>query len=128
MLLSIHPLFYALTLTIGLVPVATATKSYPSAKPSATLSRKLTQGLSNKPSCARPFTSTAAQNLVDLSQNQFRDNMTATIESHLTPALLQELHKFWFEHLDDADQLIVADQSAHKRWYMGGAELDQECV
>ena len=130
MLLIIRPLFYSLALTIRLVPLSAATKLHQSSvEPSPTrLQRKLTPELNGKPSCARLFTSTAASSLMDLSQNPFRDNMTASIELQLTPALLQDVREFWFKHLDNVDSFIVAGQGATKRWYGGGDEFDQQCV
>ncbi|PHH64741.1 hypothetical protein CDD81_4003 [Ophiocordyceps australis] len=54
--------------------------------------------------------------------------MTQNLESQLTPALLNKLHEFWFQHLDGPDALVVPSSSDNKRWFAGGAELDHECV
>lgn len=128
MLHSLRPLFYFLVLMIGLVPLAAATKlSRSRVQASPDHLRNLTPEVGNNPSSARLFTSTAAPALLDLSLSQFRDNITATVESHLSTALLQEIREFWFEHLD-ADSLIVASPASSLRWYAGGDEMDQQCV
>jgi hypothetical protein len=54
--------------------------------------------------------------------------MTATIESHLSPFLLQAIREFWFEQLEDVDSLVVASHAASLRWYAGGDEMDQQCM
>ena len=129
MLHPLYALFYCLVLTIELVPLAAATKlPQSSVQRSPAHLRDLAPKLGNNPSPARLFTSTAVPALLDLPQGQFRDNMTATIESHLSPVLLQEIREFWFEQLEDVDSLIVASGAASLRWYAGGDEMDQQCV
>lgn len=128
MLLSFHLLVCGLALTTWPVPLAAATRLHQSIGPSPPPTRTLTPRPSEQLCPARLFTSAAAQGLLESSQHQFRDNMTARIESYLTPSLLQEVREFWFEHLDHPDSVVVARPNDNHRWYMGGAALDDACL
>jgi hypothetical protein len=128
MLLSVHILFYALALTIWPVPVSVAAQFHQRVKPSILQPQQQpVPELSPAPFCTRLFTSTAT-GLLNLSKDPFRDNMTAGIEAQLTPARLQEIRDFWFEHLNHEDSFVIPGQDAHKRWYMGGEALDRACA
>ena len=127
MLLPVHILLCALALTICPVPISVAANLQQSVKSFTPYPQKPASETRHEPSRARLFTSTAI-GLLSLPKDPFRDNMTAGIESLLTPALLREVRDFWFQHLDNADSFVIADQEAGKRWYMGGQAFDQTCV
>jgi hypothetical protein len=42
--------------------------------------------------------------------------------------LLDELRRFWFEHIDDESRLILPDMSVMKRFFMGGEDFDKACT
>lgn len=42
--------------------------------------------------------------------------------------LLDELRRFWFEHVEDASLRVLPDMSVMKRFFMGGDEFDGLCV
>lgn len=46
----------------------------------------------------------------------------------LSPALLEDVRNFWFDHLSTEDALILPGQSEFKRWFSQDAEFDQACV
>lgn len=50
------------------------------------------------------------------------------IKQTLTPALLQHVRSFWFDHLSSEDALILPGQSEMKRWFMRDSEFDKACV
>lgn len=50
------------------------------------------------------------------------------IREHLTSTNLQAIRSFWFEHLDNPDDFILAEQEKQKRWFMSGEEFDNVCV
>ncbi|KAH7111174.1 hypothetical protein B0J13DRAFT_462014 [Dactylonectria estremocensis] len=50
------------------------------------------------------------------------------LEQHLTPALLQGLREFWYEHLENEEDFIMPTADHSRRWYMGGKELDNVCL
>ncbi|XWW97529.1 hypothetical protein V2A60_005513 [Cordyceps javanica] len=52
----------------------------------------------------------------------------AALDKVLTPDFLKSVRDFWYEHLPGDDDLVVPGQTAHKRWYAGGAEFDKACV
>lgn len=50
------------------------------------------------------------------------------LEQYLTPALLQGLREFWYEHLENEEDFIMPTADHSRRWYMGGKELDNMCL
>ncbi|KAJ5669211.1 hypothetical protein N7462_010281 [Penicillium macrosclerotiorum] len=50
------------------------------------------------------------------------------LKQALTPALLEEVRHFWFDHLGGEDHLILPGQSAMMRWFRRDADFDKACV
>lgn len=46
----------------------------------------------------------------------------------LTPALLEDVRNFWFDHLTTEDALILPGRSEFQRWFTRDAEFDRACV
>ncbi|KAK0389037.1 hypothetical protein NLU13_2613 [Sarocladium strictum] len=42
--------------------------------------------------------------------------------------LLDELRRFWFEHIDDETRVILPDMPAIKRFFVGGEDFDNACT
>ncbi|KAH8176495.1 SpoVR like family protein [Sarocladium implicatum] len=42
--------------------------------------------------------------------------------------LLDELRRFWFEHIKDDDQMVVPDMAVMKPFFIGGEDFDRACV
>jgi len=53
--------------------------------------------------------------------------MSAAVKDAVTPALLREVRDFWFEHLTNPKALIMPSFEDNKRWFFGGAALDEAC-
>ncbi|KAJ5895241.1 hypothetical protein N7495_006932 [Penicillium taxi] len=57
--------------------------------------------------------------------------MTATsalLKQTITPALLEGVRNFWFDHINGEDALILPSQKEMKRWFMRDTNFDQACV
>lgn len=82
----------------------------------------------------RPLTSAAAQRKAFQTHNHLEPHSRAfstgkmPIESIITPEVLADVQRFWFEHLSHEDELVIAGQQAAKRWFFGGPEMDQLCA
>ncbi|KAJ9149319.1 MFS sugar transporter [Pleurostoma richardsiae] len=50
------------------------------------------------------------------------------VESYLTPRFLQDVRGFWFEQLENEDDLVLPTQEHVKRWFVGGKKLDNICL
>lgn len=64
-------------------------------------------------------------------RNYTANNMSATNPPALKALnyeLLDELRRFWFEHVEDKSLLILPDMSVMKRFFLGGDEFDGLCV
>lgn len=55
-------------------------------------------------------------------------SVPSDLKQTLTPALLQDVRNFWFDHLSSEDALILPGQSEMKRWFMRDPEFDKACV
>ena len=55
-------------------------------------------------------------------------NMSAAVKDAVTPALLREVRDFWFEHLTNPKALIMPSFEDNKRWFFGGAALEEACT
>lgn len=53
---------------------------------------------------------------------------TQQLKQILTPALLQDVRNFWFDHLSGEDALIIPGQNEMMRWFRRDAEFDKACV
>ncbi|KAK7408382.1 hypothetical protein QQX98_009422 [Neonectria punicea] len=60
--------------------------------------------------------------------SQGQEKNLSLLEHHLTPVLFRSLREFWFEHLENEDDLLVPEKAHAGRWFMGGKELDDICV
>jgi hypothetical protein len=50
------------------------------------------------------------------------------LKQTLTPALLDDVHTFWFDHLESKDALILPKMSDMGRWFSRDPEFDKACV
>ncbi|KAF5613853.1 uncharacterized protein FSUBG_465 [Fusarium subglutinans] len=50
------------------------------------------------------------------------------LKEHLTHDKLDELRNFWFEHIPEEANRIIASQELQKRWYFSDKEFDDACV
>ncbi|KAF5640588.1 hypothetical protein F52700_3739 [Fusarium sp. NRRL 52700] len=50
------------------------------------------------------------------------------LKEHLTYYKLDELRNFWFEHIPNDANRIIAPQELQKRWYFSDKEFDNVCV
>jgi uncharacterized protein (DUF924 family) len=55
-------------------------------------------------------------------------SVSSDLKQTLTPALLEDVRNFWFDHLSSEDALILPGQSEMKRWFMRDSEFDKACV
>ncbi|KAG4290310.1 hypothetical protein FPRO06_02196 [Fusarium proliferatum] len=58
------------------------------------------------------------------SQNKHRDGL----KEHLTHDKLDELRSFWFEHIPEEANRIIAPGELQKRWFFSDKEFDNVCV
>ncbi|KAK7428581.1 hypothetical protein QQZ08_004842 [Neonectria magnoliae] len=100
----------------------------------AAVSQLTTPAIStSRPSLSAPkptfasFTS-AAVLARDNMASQGQEKNLSLLEQHLTPVLFRSLREFWFEHLENEDDIFVPKMSHAGRWFMGGKELDDICV
>ncbi|KAJ5934805.1 hypothetical protein N7466_004352 [Penicillium verhagenii] len=52
----------------------------------------------------------------------------AELQQTLTPALIEDIQKFWFDHLSDDKSLVLPGQSEMKRWFSTDHDFDKACV
>lgn len=52
----------------------------------------------------------------------------ASLESHLTPALLSDLRDFWFEHIGTGDAIYLPSQEHVIQWFRSDEQFDNRCV
>ncbi|KAJ5632375.1 hypothetical protein N7490_008714 [Penicillium lividum] len=50
------------------------------------------------------------------------------LKKTLTPALLEDVRTFWFDHLSDKTSLILPGQSEMKRWFTTDSDFDKSCI
>ncbi|KAJ5747939.1 uncharacterized protein N7511_009635 [Penicillium nucicola] len=50
------------------------------------------------------------------------------LKQTLTPALLDEVHALWFDHLESKDALVLPKMSDMGRWFKQDSEFDKLCV
>lgn len=55
-------------------------------------------------------------------------NVPSELKQTLTPALLEDVRNFWFDHLSGENALIVPGQSEMKRWFSRDTEFDNACM
>jgi uncharacterized protein (DUF924 family) len=55
-------------------------------------------------------------------------SVSSDLKQTLTPALLEGVRNFWFDHLSSEDALILPGQSEMQRWFMRDSEFDKACV
>ena len=54
--------------------------------------------------------------------------MPTELKQTLTPALLDEIRTFWFDHLSGDEALILPSQNDLQRWFTRDASFDDACV
>ncbi|KAF6527208.1 hypothetical protein HZS61_010252 [Fusarium oxysporum f. sp. conglutinans] len=78
----------------------------------------------------KPFTSSTFK----LQEQSQPINMGSKIKNldglkeHLTHDKLDELRNFWFEHIPEMADRIIAPQELQKRWFFSDKEFDNVCV
>lgn len=50
------------------------------------------------------------------------------LRKFLSPELLQDVHNFWFDHLQDDEALILPARIEMQRWFSRDSEFDKACV
>ncbi|KAJ5096097.1 hypothetical protein NUU61_005453 [Penicillium alfredii] len=53
---------------------------------------------------------------------------SSLLSQSLTPALLDDVRSFWFDHLDGDASRVLPGQSDMQRWFMRDADFDRACV
>ncbi|EWG44491.1 hypothetical protein FVEG_05534 [Fusarium verticillioides 7600] len=79
---------------------------------------------------AKPFSSSRFK-LQEQSQPINMDSQTENLDGlkeHLTHEKLDELRDFWFEHIPEEANRIIAPGELQKRWFFSDKEFDNVCV
>jgi uncharacterized protein (DUF924 family) len=53
---------------------------------------------------------------------------SAELKQTLTPALLDDVHTFWFDHLSDEESLVLPGWSEMGKWFTRDEAFDKACV
>ncbi|KAJ5128701.1 uncharacterized protein N7443_005820 [Penicillium atrosanguineum] len=56
------------------------------------------------------------------------DSVSTGLKQTLTPALLENVRNFWFNHLISEDALILPGRPEMMRWFMRDSDFDKACV
>ncbi|KAJ6104438.1 hypothetical protein N7523_010758 [Penicillium sp. IBT 18751x] len=56
------------------------------------------------------------------------NSVSIDLKQTLTPALLENVRNFWFNHFSSQDALILPGQPEMMRWFMRDPGFDQQCV
>ena len=129
MFVPVLPAFWIITvLSIATAPRAVASQTLSGTTATTASPRLQPSRATGSVSVARTFASTALLGQFNAVQNAAQSNMTSSVKQHLGPALLREVHDFWFEHFASPDSFAIPSTEDSKRWFMGGEELDRVCV
>ncbi|PGH00854.1 hypothetical protein AJ80_09106 [Polytolypa hystricis UAMH7299] len=55
-------------------------------------------------------------------------NALSELQKTMTPALLDDVRSFWFDHLNGDESLILPGQSEMRHWFLRDAGFDKACV
>lgn len=50
------------------------------------------------------------------------------LKQTLTPALLEEVRNFWFDHFGSEDALVLPGQTEMMKWFIRDIEFDKACM
>lgn len=57
-----------------------------------------------------------------------RERNLESLEEHFTYDKLESLRSFWFEHLPQDTDRIIAGPEYQKRWFVSDKQFDDVCV
>jgi uncharacterized protein (DUF924 family) len=53
---------------------------------------------------------------------------SSELKQTLTPSLLDDVHKLWFDHLSNEEALILPGWSEMGKWFSRDEAFDEACV